>query len=154
MDQNPKLIPTDGVSKKLKIVIIILTALTLLAFVALLSKLASNQFIFPKNSAAVRESAPNSNLIDEYQKVGTRLMNSGLKKQAIDQFIKIWETEKIDATQRAEAAQTVGRLYADLDDCPQALVWLFRAEVLGSNKMLTSRINACLKKIRGGIPDQ
>ncbi|SVE47388.1 uncharacterized protein METZ01_LOCUS500242 [marine metagenome] len=45
MNQNPKLIPTDGVSKKLKTVVIILTVLTLLAFVALFTKLASKQSI-------------------------------------------------------------------------------------------------------------
>ena len=65
MNQNPKSIPTDGVSKKLKTVVIILTVLTLLAFVALFTKLASKQSISQKNVSAVREPIPNQHLSDE-----------------------------------------------------------------------------------------
>lgn len=154
MSQSPKLIPTDGVSKKLKIFVIILTVLTLLTFIALFNKLANNQPIFQKKVSAVQEPVSNSHLSNEYQEVGMRLINSGLKKQAIDQFIKVWEIQKADRTERAEAAQTVGRLYADLDNCPEALVWLFRAEALDSEKILTSPIDACLAKVKGNIFSQ
>ena len=154
MNQNPKSIPTDGVSKKLKIVVIILTVLTLLAFVALFTKLASKQSISQKNVSAVREPISNQHLNDEYQEVGTRLMNAGLKERAIDQFLQVWKMQKIGSLERAKAAQTVGRLYVDLGNCQEALVWLFRAEVSDSEKILTPLIDTCLAKVRRNIPGQ
>ena len=152
MSENPKFIPTDGVSKKLKIVVIMLTVLIFLAFIALFNKFSNKQPI--KNVPAVQEPLSNQHLVDEYQRVGTRLMNSGLKEQAIDQFIRVWEMQKFDGVEKAKAAQTVGRLYADLGNCPEALVWLFRAEVLDPEKMLTPLIDACLAKVRNNISGQ
>jgi len=154
MNQDPNLIPTDGVSKKLKTFVIILTVLTLLAFVALFNKLADNQSISPKNVPAVLEPLSNQHLSDEFQEVGVRLMNSGLKEQAIDQFIKVWEMQKIGGVERAKAARMVGRLYADLNNCEEALVWLFRAGVSDSDKTLTPLIDGCLAKVRGNFSGQ
>lgn len=152
MNEKPKLIPSDGVSKKLKTVVIMLTVLIFLAFIALFNKFSNKQSI--KNVPAVQEPLSNQHLSDEYQKVGTRLMNAGLKEQAIDQFIKVWEMQKFDGVERAKAAQTVGRLYGDLGNCPEALVWLFRAEVLDSEKILTPLIDACLAKVRNNTSGQ
>ncbi len=152
MSENPKFIPTDGVSKKLKIVVIMLTVLIFLAFIALFNKFSNKQPI--KNVPAVQEPLSDQHLVDEYQRVGTRLMNYGLKEQAIDQFIRVWEMQKFDGVEKTKAAQTVGRLYADLGNCPEALVWLFRAEVLGLEKILTPLIDACLAKVRNNISGQ
>ena len=152
MSENPKFIPTDRVSKKLKIVVIMLTVLIFLAFIALFNKFSNKQPI--KNVPAVQEPLSNQHLVDEYQRVGTRLMNSGLKEQAIDQFIRVWEMQKFDGVEKAKAARTVGRLYADLGNCPEALVWLFRAEVLDPEKILTPLIDACLAKVRNNISGQ
>jgi hypothetical protein len=148
MSQNSPTIPGDGVSKKLKAFVIILTVLTLVAFVALFARFINKPLVPTKNMPAVQESISNQSLIDEYQTVGTRLMNSGLKGQAIDQFIKVWELLKVDRKERANAAQTVGRLYADLDNCREALVWLFRAEISSSDQTMTPLIDACLEKVR------
>ena len=152
MSENPKFIPTDRVSKKLKIVVIMLTVLIFLAFIVLFNKFSNKQPI--KNVPAVQEPLSNQHLVDEYQRVGTRLMNSGLKEQAIDQFIKVWQMQKMGSVERSKAAQTVGRLYADLGNCPEALVWLFRAEVLDPEKILTPLIDACLAKVRNNISGQ
>jgi tetratricopeptide (TPR) repeat protein len=152
MSENPKFIPTDRVSKKLKIVVIMLTVLIFLAFIALFNKFSNKQPI--KNVPAVQEPLSNQHLVDEYLRVGTRLMNSGLKEQAIDQFIRVWEMQKFDGVEKAKAAQTVGHLYADLGNCPEALVWLFRAEVLDPEKILTPLIDACLAKVRNNIYGQ
>jgi len=154
MSQTPKSIPVDGVSKKLKTIVIILTVLTLFAFVALFTKLASKQPIAKKTVQVVHE--PNSTplLTNEYKTVGTRLMNSGLKEQAIDQFIKVWEMQKTGSVERSQAAQTVGRLYADLNNCQEALVWLFRAEVSHSNTTQSPLIDTCLAKVRSKNPGQ
>jgi len=93
-------------------------------------------------------------LSNEYQEVGTRLINAGLKEQAIDQFIKVWQMQKMGSVERSKAAQTVGRLYADLGNCQEALVWLFQAEVSGTEKTLAPLIDACLAKVRGKISSQ
>lgn len=154
MSENSKLIPTDGVSKKLKTVVIILTALTLVAFVALFAKLATKQPLPAKPLSTPQISSSSQTLVAEYQAVGTRLMNSGLTEQAIDQFIKIWELQKMGSIARAEAAQAVGRLYMDLDNCQEALVWLFRAEHSDSEKPLTPHIDTCMTKVRNNFPSQ
>ena len=160
MSENPKLIPADGVSKKLKTVVIMLTVLIFLAFIALFNKFSNRPT--NKNVPAVQE--PQQSLSNEYQEVGTRLINAGLKEQAIDQFIKVWQMQKMGSVERSKAAQTVGRLYADLGNCQEALVWLFRAkasgteiseaEISGLEKTLAPLIDACLAKVRGKISGQ
>ena len=154
MSQTPKSIPVDGVSKKLKTVVIILTVLTLFAFVALFTKLASKQPTPKISNSAVRAIELNMSLSDEYQAVGTRLMNSGLREQAIDQFIQVWEMQKVGSAERAKAAHTVGRLYADLNNCQEALVWLFRAETSESDLLLSPLIDTCLAKVRSSHSGQ
>jgi hypothetical protein len=154
MNESSKLIPVEGVSKKLKAIVIILTVLTLFAFVALFTKLASKQPTPKKTVPVVHE--PNSTplLINEYKAVGTRLMNAGLNQQAIDQFIKVWEMQKIGSLERSQAAQSVGRLYADLNNCQEALVWLFRSEVSHSDTTQSPLIDTCLAKVRSNNPGQ
>ena len=73
-------------------------------------------------------------------------MNSGLKEQAIDQFIKVWEMKQVGSLERAKAAQTIGTLYADLGNCQEALIWLFRAEA--AHPTLQPLIDSCLAKVR------
>ena len=143
---NPEKVPEDGVSKKLKVFVLLLTAVTLMALVAVFTKLAMK----PAGKAKTVSSAPISNqsLSDEYNSVGTRLMNSGLKIQAIDQFIAVWEIQQVGSPERAKAAKTVGSLYADLGNCQEALVWLFRAEVADSTLPLQPLMDSCLAKIR------
>ena len=138
--------PTDGVSKKLKTFVIILTAVTFIALVALFTKLASRPGIPTK----IESTAPISNqsLSDEYTAVGTRLLNSGLKEQAIDQFINVWRMQQVGSPERAKAAQTVGGLYADLGNCQESLIWLFRAEAADSTLPLQPIIDSCLAKVR------
>ena len=146
-DQVPEEIPIDGVSKKLKIFVIILTVVTFLTLVALFTKLINKPIVSKKNLQNLQRSMPNKNLSNEYQAVGTRLMNSGLKEQAIDQFIKVWEMQKLGSPKRAKAAQTVGTLYAELGNCQEALTWLFRAEVSDSTIPMQPTIDSCLAKI-------
>jgi hypothetical protein len=145
---NSEKISTDGVSKKLKAVVVILTVVTFLALVALFTKLASKQAGPKQTRSAIQK--PDLYLSNEYKEVGTRLMNSGLKEQAIDQFIKVWNMQKIGSLERAKAAQTVGGLYADMGNCQEALIWLFRAEVSDTDKTLPLQplIDSCLAKVR------
>jgi hypothetical protein len=145
-NHTPEEITTDGVSKKLKAFVIILTAVTFIALVALFTKLASKPRGPEKNTSTAQISNPS--LSDEYNAVGTRLMNSGLKEQAIDQFTTVWEMQKVGSSERAVAAQTLGRLYADLGNCQEALVWLFRAEAADLTLPLQPLIDSCLAKVR------
>ena len=142
----PEEITTDGVSKKLKVFVIILTAVTFIALVALFTKLA-NKLDIPKK-IALAAPISNQSLSDEYNAVGTRLMNSGLKEQAIDQFITVWKMQNIVSPERAKAAQTIGSLYAGLGNCQEALIWLFRAEAADSTLPLQPTIDSCLAKVR------
>ncbi len=144
--KSPETIPTGGVSKKLKAFVMILTVITLIAFVALFIKLANKQSRSTEISSTAQEL--DQYLSKEYKEVGTRLMNSGLIEQAIDQFIKVWETQKIGSVERAKAAQTVGGLYANLGNCQEALIWLFRAEVSDATLPLQPIIDSCLAKVR------
>ena len=147
-NQAPEETPTDGVSKKLKVFVIILTAVTFIALVALFTKLASKLRGPVKIASTTQSPISNQSLSDEYNAVGKRLMNSGLKEQAIDQFIKVWKMQKVGSLERAKAAQTVGGLYANLGNCQEALIWLFRAEVTGSSLPLQPTADSCLAKIR------
>jgi len=147
-NQRPEIIPTEGVSKKLKAVVLTLTAVTLLAFVALFAKLATKPASQKKVTPNAQRPVANQELVAEYQEVGTRLMNAGLKEQAIDQFIKLWEMQNFGTPERAKAAQAVGGLYTDLGNCQEALIWLFRAEVADSAMPVQPLIDSCLAKVR------
>jgi hypothetical protein len=137
---------TDGVSKKLKVFVIALTALTFIALVAVFIKLA-NKLDTPTKSASTAPLSDQS-LSNEYNVVGTRLMNAGLKEQAIDQFVTVWKMQKIGSLERAKAAHTIGVLYSGLGNCQESLTWLFRAEVVDSTLPLQSTIDSCLAKVR------
>jgi hypothetical protein len=145
-NQTPEENPTDGVSKKLKVFVITLTAMIFITLVALFTKLANK----PDTLTKIASTAPLSNqsLSNEYNVVGTRLMNSGLKEQAIDQFITVWEMQKIGSQERAKAAHTIGVLYAGLGNCQESLVWLFRSEVADPTLPLQPIIDSCLAKVR------
>jgi hypothetical protein len=145
-NQTPEENPTDGVSKKLKVFVIALTALTFIALVAVFIKLA-NKLDTPTKSASTAPLSDQS-LSNEYNVVGTRLMNAGLKEQAIDQFVTVWKMQKIGSLERAKAAHTIGVLYSGLGNCQESLTWLFRAEVVDSTLPLQPTIDSCLAKVR------
>lgn len=151
MSSSSKFIPAEGVSKKLKTVVIILTVVTLLAFIALFTKIATKSPVSKKT--VVKSSINTIELSNEYQAVGTRLMNAGLKEQAIDQFIKVWNLQSLASLERATSAQMVGRLYAELGNCQEAMVWLYRAEVADAGKKLTFQplIDSCMAKVRSNL---
>ncbi|MDC0946665.1 hypothetical protein OAS18_04020 [Nitrospinaceae bacterium] len=53
-----------------------------------------------------------------------------------------------NATDRAKAAATTGRLYLKLGNCKEALVWLFRSEAANPDKAteLQPLIDTCIAK--------
>ena len=140
-------IPEDGVSGKLKAVVYILTGITLFAFVAFFTKL-----ITKKPTAIQQEKSIKNTRVDaratELEKAGERLQQVGLNEQALDQYILIWTLGESNATDRAKAAATTGRLYLKLGNCTEALVWLFRSEAANPDKAteLQPLIDTCIAK--------
>lgn len=140
-------IPEEGVSGKIKAVVYILTGITLFAFVAFFTKL-----ITKKPTAIQQEKSIKNTRVDaratELEKAGERLQQVGLNEQALDQFILIWTLGESNATDRAKAAATTGRLYLKLGNCKEALVWLFRSEAANPDKAteLHPLIDTCIAK--------
>ena len=136
----------DGLSNKVKASIIILTFFTLCAFGALLIKI-------------VYSVSSNDNK-DNYQyllDVGDKLKNNGLKEQAISEYIRYLDQAKKDTPPYFSVSHKVGELYMELNNCREALVWLFHAENLGSSyqraEELKSHIDVCLTQINSSKPE-
>ena len=144
--------PDDGVSSKIKIFVILLTIITVVAFIAFFFKLIS------KFSSPTKISTPDNPVsrAQELRIVGDKLKKAGLKKLAIEEYIKFLQRAEADSKTRAEVSQTLGEIYAELEDCRQGLVWFYRAQVAGpdssSKDALESQIDACLKEINSGRP--
>ena len=136
-------IPDDGVSRKLKVGVYILTGITLFAFVAFFVKLTTKE-----NRSNKQEKILIDPRISELKKAGERLQQAALLEQALDQYIKVWKLENSNSLARAEAASTAGKLYLKLGNCNEGLVWLFRAEAANPEKTteLQPLIDTCIAK--------
>ena len=136
-------IPDDGVSRKLKVGVYILTGITLFAFVAFFVKLTTKEKRSNKQEKFLI--APR---ISELKKAGERLQQAALLEQALDQYIEVWKLENSNSLARAEAASTAGKLYLKLGNCNEGLVWLFRAEAANPEKTveLQPLIDTCITK--------
>jgi len=136
-------IPINGVSKKLKVGVYILTGITLFAFIAFFAKLITKQNVSKK-----QEKILNDPRISELKKTGERLQEAALLEQALDQYIEVWKLENSNSFARAEAASTAGKLYLKLGNCNEGLVWLFRAEAANPEKIteLQPLIDSCIAK--------
>jgi len=88
--------------------------------------------------------------------VGDELKSAGLKEQAVGQYKKFLEQDKIDLKTRARVSFTLGELYAQLGNCPEALVWLFQARIAEPDPVikeaLQGKIDICLKEIESAHP--
>ena len=136
-------IPENGVSKKLKVGVYILTAITLFAFIAFFAKLITKQNVSKKQEKILRDPR-----ISELKKTGERLQEAALLEQALDQYIEVWKLENSNSFARAEAASTAGKIYLKLGNCNEGLVWLFRAEAASPEKTaeLQPLIDTCIAK--------
>ena len=136
-------IPENGVSKKLKVGVYILTGITLFAFIAFFAKLITKQ-----NASKKQEKILKDPRISELKKTGERLQEAALLEQALDQYIEVWKLENSNSFARAEAASTAGKLYLKLGNCNEGLVWLFRAEAANPEKTaeLQPLFDTCIAK--------
>jgi hypothetical protein len=139
---NDSKTPEDGVSGKLKAVVYILTGITLLAFVTFFIKLQTKI----STPSQQEKSSANTPRVQELEKTGERLQQAGLHEQALDQYIEIWTLGNNTASTRAKAAATAGRLYLELGNCKEALVWLFRSEAAAPDESLQPLIDTCVAK--------
>ncbi len=140
-------IPEDGVSRKLKTVVYILTGITVFAFVAFFTKFITKKSTPTQQEKSFKETRTNTRAT-ELEKAGERLQQVRLNEQALDQYIQIWALGESNATDRAKAAATAGRLYLKLGNCKEALVWLFRSEAANADKAteLQPLIDICIAK--------
>ena len=138
--------PNDRVSRAVKVLVIVLTIVTAIAFGAFFLKFFT-KLNGPKAKTEWSEQLP---------AVGDKLKSAGLKQQAIEQYIKYLEKQKIDLGKRAEVSLTVGKLYKELGNCPDALTWLYQAELAGPSPSkkaeVESLIKACLNHVNSRIP--
>ncbi len=133
---------SEGTSPVIKISVIILTVVTIIAFAFFFYKLISR---LPSPSSGQPQSSV-------YKTVGDRLRADGLAEQAIGQYKIILSQDKVNSQTRAQISQSVGELYAEMNDCGEALVWFYHAEAAGpsaENKpALESVISQCKDKRR------
>ena len=145
MEHSPNTLK-NGLSNKIKIPIIILTIVTLCALGTLFIKIAYS----------VNSSEKNFNSHKYLRNVGDKLKNHGLNEQAIDQYIKYLDKTKAGPLARSEVAHTIGELYMELNNCREALVWLFHAETTGPTYQRTDKlkkhIDTCLIQISSPEP--
>ena len=87
-----------------------------------------------------------------YKTVGDRLAADGLAEKAIGQYKIFLSQDKVDAQTRAQVSQSIGELYAEMNDCGEALVWFYHAEVAGppaeKKPALESAISQCKEKLK------
>ena len=76
------------------------------------------------------------------------MQQAALLEQALDQYIEVWKLENFNSLARAEAASKAGKLYLQLGNCKEGLVWLFRAEAANPEKAveLQALIDSCIAK--------
>jgi hypothetical protein len=131
---------SDGVSPAIKISVIILTAITIITFAAFIFKITLRMAGQPAEQT----------LSSAYKTVGDRLRADGLAEQAIEQSKLFLSQRKMDAPIRAQVSQSIGELYAELENCGEALVWFYHAEIADTenNADLASAINHCKKQIK------
>lgn len=144
---NDSKTPEDGVSGKLKVVVYVLTGITLFAFVAFSTKLITKKPTPPQQKKSSKDTRVET-LATELEKTGERLQQVGLNEQALDQYIQIWGLGESNTADRAKSAATAGRLYLKLGNCKEALVWLFRSEAASIDNAteLQPLIDTCIAK--------
>ncbi|MFQ5449053.1 MAG: hypothetical protein ACE5E9_00400 [Nitrospinaceae bacterium] len=138
--------PKDGVSPRIKILVLSLTVLTVFAFGVFFFILAG-KIVSPS-----KEKPWTYKLLA----VGEKLQHAGLRKEAIDLYARFLDREKVDLKTRARVSLTIGKLYKELGNCRKGLTWFYQAEAAGPDpsreNILKSQIDTCLKEVRSHKP--
>lgn len=137
----------DVVSPAIKIFVIGLTVITFIAFCIFMYLLITKFFSFSQSETWDKQ------LIQ----LGDRLKSKGFREEAIAQYEKFLEGQKIDPSIRAEVSHSIGKLYEEKGDCRQALVWFFQVELANPEtarkKNISSEITTCLTQVKSSKVD-
>ena len=135
--------PAEGISPGLKKGIIGFTIVTVLIF-GVFGTLLIKKFLGPG-----KETGPDKH---ETLMVAERLHQTGLNEQALGQYEKFLNQPGIGREMRAKVSFTVGKLFLELDNCPEGLIYLFQSQVAFPKAPwaaeLTSHIDHCLSRLK------
>ncbi len=130
----------EGFSGRLKTLVISFVLFTFLLFGVFFAVLIKKVF----------DSSEEKQWEARFEKLGDRLKENGLHKQAIKQYEKFLNQPQVDMRKRAGVSFTIGELYMKSENCPDALVWFFQTDMADSNfpqkEKLNSNIKTCLEK--------
>lgn len=111
-------IPTAGVSPKLRFFVIGLTFFTVMVFGVFVAMFIKKAYI--KN--------PETTWGPQLLTIAEELKDRGLKPQAIEQYQKFLDTQKVNQETRSRISFDIGKLYVELGQCDDAVVWFLHAK--------------------------
>ncbi len=110
-------IPKAGVSPKLKIFVIGLTFFTMMVFGVFVAMFIKKAYI----------AEPKTTWGSELLTTADKLKAQGLRPQAIEQYQKYLDTQEVDRETRSGISFDIGKLYVELGQCDDAVVWFILA---------------------------
>ena len=133
----------QGISRGLKIGIIIFTVFTFLAFI-LFAVLIAGKLSSPKSKPDVWDT--------QLLTVAEKLKDAGLPRQAIEQYEIFLQNRNVNMVVRGEVSRALGNLYKELSNCREALSWYYQAEAAFPKapwlEEMDSEIDGCLHDIK------
>ena len=117
-ERSGGLVPTAGVSPKLKFFVIGLTFVTLTAFGVFTAMFIKKMFIKPAKT----------NWGPQWLTIADELRERGLPRQAIEHYQKYLDTQKVDHKTRSRISFNIAQLYVELGQCDDAVVWFLHAK--------------------------
>ncbi len=141
------LIPTAGVSPKLKIFVIGLTFVTIMAFGVFTAMFIKKMFISKSES---------SHWGPQLLTIAEELKDRGLKQQAIEQYENYLASQEVDLATRFRVSSEISELYLELGHCDRAILWYLHAKAAQPKapraEESESKFQECRK--RSSIPNQ
>ncbi len=139
-DESPS---SEGISPGLKRGIILFSVFTVLIF-GVFGTLLVNKLLEPAKDKDLQADATLT--------VAKRLYEAGLHEQAIGQYEKFLSQPGIGRETRARVSFDAGKIYLELDNCSEGLVYLFQSQVAFAKAPwageLTSHIDHCLTRLQ------
>ncbi len=140
MEEDKTSPSSDGFSGRIKVLVISFVLFTFLLFGVFFTVLIKKVF----------DSSEKKQWESRFELLGDRLRENGLHKQAIEQYEKFLNQSEIDIKKRALVSFSIGELYMESENCPDALVWFFQTDMADANfpqkEKLNSNIKTCLQK--------
>ena len=132
----------DEVNPRLKTAVIGLTVLTTLAGII---------FLFLVFKRMMTNLAEDPAWGKQLLVVAEKLESDGLKKKAVEQYVKFLNTSHPDLNTRAAVSLKIAQIFRELNDCPESLIWLYQVEAADPyfpkmklvRKLISSAQNQC-----------